>query len=108
MNETNCPLCFAKMIVTDSSPCMECGADDFERDHYQSHDYTEYETYFGQRLILCDFCDVDFGSYDPTYFGFPKDRRLGLEEWNFIRDISDKELRPDKYCPECKHRLPFL
>lgn len=108
MKETHCPLCYTELIVRDTSPCMECGADEFEQDHYKDHEYKEYELYFGQRLILCDFCDVDFGSYDPTYFGFPKGKRVGLEDWNFIKDVTDKELRKDKYCPNCNHRLAFL
>ena len=57
---------------------MECGGDDFELDHFKEHNYTEYEIFFDQRLVLCDFCDVDFGSYDPTYFGFKKKRRLDM------------------------------
>jgi hypothetical protein len=87
---------------------MECGADDFELDHYKEHEYKVYEVYFGQRLILCDFCEVDFASYDPTYFGFPKGRPIGLKDWSFVREITEKELRKDKYCSNCQHRLPFL
>ena len=87
---------------------MECGGDELELDHYQDHDYSEYNTYFGQKLILCDFCELDFSSYDPTYFGFPLGKRLGLMDWEFIRNIRDKELRKDKFCPKCEHRLPFL
>lgn len=93
MKNTNCPLCYTELIVKDATPCMECGGDDFELDHYTEHHYKEYELYFGQRLILCDFCDVDFSSYDPTYFGFPRGRRIGLQDWNFVREIKDKELR---------------
>lgn len=53
------------------------------------------------------FCDVDFGSYDPTFLGFPKGKRVGLEDWNFVNDIMDKALSRDKYCPNCNHRLAF-
>lgn len=87
---------------------MECGGDEFELDHYREHSYKEYEVYYGQRLVFCDFCEVDFGSYDPTYFGFPQGTRLGLDDWEFVKYVEDKELRKDKYCPNCQHRLPFL
>ncbi len=87
---------------------MECGADNSELRHYKEHEYKEYELYFGQRLILCDFCEVDFSSSDPTYFGFPKEKQMNIDQWSFIRVIKDKELRKDKFCPACNHRLPFL
>ena len=90
------------------TPCMECGADDFELDHYKEHDYKEYELYFGQKLVLCDFCDVDFGSYDPAFFGFPTTTQIGYQDFNYIKDISDKNLRKGKYCPKCSHSLKFL
>lgn len=108
MAESYCPICYTELQVKEVTPCMQCGADEFELDHYKTHKYREYELYFGQRLILCDFCDVDFGSYDPTYFGFPKNRRVGFEDFIFIKDIEDKELRKDKFCPQCCNRLPFL
>lgn len=108
MSDTNCPLCNSILEVQEVTPCMECGSDDFEQDHYKEHDYAEYELYFGQRLILCDFCQVDFSSYDPTYFGFSLGTRLGLNDFQFIREITDVELRKDKCCPECGQRLPFL
>lgn len=87
---------------------MECGSDEFELDHYKEHSYNEYELYFGIRLILCDYCDVDFGSYDPTHLGFSKGTKIGYEDFKFVREIKDKELKLDKYCLKCEHRLPFL
>ena len=87
---------------------MECGGDESELDHFKKHEYREYDLYHGYKLILCDFCYVDFGSYDPTYFGFEKNKRLGLEDFEFVKDISDRELRIDKYCPNCNYRLAFL
>lgn len=87
---------------------MECGADEFELDHYLDHNYNEYELFFGLRLVLCDFCDVDFGSYDPTFFGFKNRKSLGFEHFHFIREVTDKTMHYDKYCPKCVYRLPFL
>ena len=87
---------------------MECGGDEMELDHYQEHNYREYEVYFNQKIILCEFCDVDFGSYDPAHFGFEKGKRVGHKDFNFVKDITEKQLRLDKFCTNCKHRLPFL
>jgi len=108
MSESHCPLCYSELESRQVTPCMECGGDSFEMDHYEEHMYKKYELYFGMRLVLCDFCDVDFGSYDPTFFGFPANKRVGWEDFKFIKDIHDKSLARDKYCPHCKLRLPFL
>ena len=108
MKEKDCPLCETKLETRMVTPCMSCGSDKSELDHYEAHIYCEYELYFGQRLILCNFCDVDFSSYNPTHFGFDSGKRLGLTDFAFVRDISDKSLLLDQYCPTCNLRLPFL
>ena len=108
MAESNCPLCYTELIKKQVTPCMECGGDEMELNHFTEHNYKEYEVFFGQKLILCNFCDVDFGSYDPTHFGFEKGKKIGYEYFDFVRDIMDKDLKMDKYCPNCKCRLPFL
>jgi hypothetical protein len=87
---------------------MECGGNETELNHYQEHQYNEYELYFQQRLVLCGFCAVDFSSFDPTFFGFEKGKRLGLQDFSFVREVRNKELRLDKFCPSCNYRLPFL
>ena len=108
MADSHCPLCFTELITKNVTPYMECGGDEMELDHYQKHQYREYKLSFEQRLVLCDFCDVDFGSFDPTYFGFPTGQKVGLEHFNFVRDVRDNSLRKDKYCPSCQYRLSFL
>lgn len=108
MKKINCPICESKLISKKVTPCMECGGAVKKLDHYREHKFTEYEVYFEQRLILCDFCDVDFSSFDPTYFGFKKGQRIGLNDFNYVREITNKELYFDKYCNECNLRLPFL
>jgi len=87
---------------------MNCGGNNEEPSHYRTHKFTEYEVYFDQRLILCDFCDVDFSSYDATYFGFKTGKRIGLNDFNFVKEITNKELYFDHFCPKCLHRKPFL
>jgi len=85
MTENNCPVCYSELVVKQLTPCMDCGGDDFEMDHYLEHDYNEYEIYSGQRLVLCNFCDVDFGSYRGNYFGFKGNKKLGFEHFNLIK-----------------------
>ena len=108
MKETNCPVCFTELIIKKVTPCAECGADDVELDHYKEHTYHEYVLYHEIRLVLCDFCDVDFASYNPTYFGFEKGRRIGYQDFKFVRKITDIKVVHGKYCPECNNTLPFL
>lgn len=108
MKETNCPICYTELLKKKVTPCSECGADDFELDHYKEHKYHEYVLYHGIKLVLCDFCDVDFGSYDPTHLGFEKGRSIGYEDFEFVREITDVKMVHGKYCPECNSNLPFL
>jgi hypothetical protein len=51
---------------------------------------------------------VDFSSYDPTFFGLSRGRRVGLESgWQFVRDV-EPVITKDKCCSNCGFRLPFL
>jgi len=108
LKDTHCPLCYSKLLFKKVTPCDECGADDFELDHFKEHKYHEYVLYHELRLVLCDFCDVDFGSYDPTYFGFEKGTRIGYEDFQLAREVTDIKMTEGKYCPECSYNLPFL
>lgn len=108
MAKSNCPLCYTELIKKEVTPCMECGGNEMELNHFSERQFREYEVFFGLRLVLCNFCAVDFGSYDPTHFGFKKDKKIGHGYFNFVRDINDKDLKIDKYCPNCNCRLPFL
>ncbi|NLC23014.1 MAG: hypothetical protein GX776_00855 [Oxalobacter sp.] len=74
MPETHCPLCHHELDIRDVTPCDVCGANPEELSHLAAgrHTYSEYEIFPELTLVLCDFCDVDFGSYDPVWFGLPK------------------------------------
>jgi hypothetical protein len=108
MADTNCPICYSELIAKEVAPCMDCGASEQGLQQLMTATYTEYQTYFNQRLVLCNFCDVDFSSYKPEYFGFSSDKKIGLQDFNFVRQVADKSLRVDKYCPHCDKRLAFL
>jgi hypothetical protein len=110
MNEDYCPICYSELEVRDVAPCMDCGHRPEEIEHTLAgrHTYTEIRIFDGLSLVLCDFCQVDFGSYYPTYFGAPAGIRIGYQKMQFVRDVEDQFIRKDKCCPECERRLPFL
>lgn len=92
------------------APCMECGNIPQEIEHALAgkHTYAEMRTFGDLSLVLCDFCKVDFGSYDPTFFGLPRDARIGYEKMQFLRTVDHVFIGKDKYCSQCGFRLPFL
>ena len=72
MSESHCPICYTALETREVAPCYDCGHDPEELVHLAEgrHTYDEIET-LGARAVLCDFCQSDFSSYDPTYFGLP-------------------------------------
>jgi len=111
MNKEQCPICSTELEVRDVSPCWDCGHDPVEIDHFNSgkHTYSELEV-FCSRIVLCDFCMVDFSSYDPQQFGLPWDKKIGLGKPDFreLRSVDESGISKDKVCPVCNHRLKFL
>ena len=81
MKATHCPLCYEPLEVREVGPCMECGFDPKEIEHARAgiHTYAEYRIFGDLTLVLCDFCQCDFSSYDPTFFGLPRGTRVGME-----------------------------
>ena len=72
------------------------------------HTYAEYRVW-GLSIVLCDFCDADFGSYFPSYFGCKTEDRTRLGDFEFVREVAPpKAVCYDKYCSECQHRLAFI
>jgi hypothetical protein len=61
----------------------------------------------GSSVVLYDFCLVDFTSYDPKYFGYPREFSPGRDLVLF-REIENPQVGKDKYCVECNRRLAFL
>lgn len=109
MSESHCPLCYTKLEVRDVAPCFDCGHSPKELEHLAEgrHTYEEVET-LGARAVLCDFCQSDFSSYDPRYFGRPPGTRLGRGYMQVLRTIDDPRPGRDKFCPQCRRRLAFL
>lgn len=88
---------------------MDCGFDPVEIQHAKTgvHTYAEYRIFGGLSLVLCNHCDVDFCSYDPTFFGLPRSHRLDIGRWEFVRVVRPL-ITKDKCCIGCGYRLPFL
>jgi hypothetical protein len=105
-----CPVCDSQLEVRDVAPCWDCGALPEELDEFKrgEHEYSEWEVFPGLTAVLCDFCDADFGSYDPTYFGLPKGSEIGMDEMRPLRKLEGLSITEDGYCPKCRQRLAFL
>jgi len=91
---------------------MDCGFAPQEIEHARTgvHTYAEYRIFGELSLVLCNFCQVDFSSYDPMYFGLPRGTRVGLESrhgWQFVQEVQPV-ITKDKCCVQCRHGLPFL
>lgn len=110
MKAQQCPLCFSTLEAREVAPCMDCGHDPVELQHFAEgrHTYAEYRVFGPLSLVLCSFCQVDFGSYDPGYFGLPATAHIGFEHMSLIRNITPQPHTFDKICPECCRRLSFL
>lgn len=110
MKIQQCPICFNELEVRDCAPCDDCGGDPEELEHLKAnkHVYRRYEIYKGLSLILCDFCDVDFGSYSPTYFGFTNAKHIGYQHFHELSELKTPVIAKDKYCAVCRKKLKFL
>ncbi len=103
-----CPICSGALKEIQVAPCFDCGhaSDEHEECQQGAHKYHRFNLW-GQELVLCDFCDADFGSYFPSYLGLPEgapqDYPLEL-----IAMVPSPAIAKDLYCNHCKHRLAFL
>ena len=109
MSESHCPICHSELEVRDVAPCFDCGAvpEELDRLAQGKHTYTEVLA-FAVPLVVCDFCLVDFSSYDPAFFNRPPRTKLGLGEFVEVRAIPNPSRAKDTFCPGCRRRLAFL
>jgi hypothetical protein len=108
MSETHCPLCYTELETREVAPCYDCGHDPDELRQLADGEHTYDEvTVLGVKAVLCDFCQVDFSSYAPTYFGRPLGRPVG-GDMQLVRGVQDPRPAIDKFCPVCQRRLAFL
>jgi len=110
MSDKYCPICYEKLETAEVAPCEECGHREGEIKHALEgrHTYDEMRILGDLCLILCDFCQVDFGSYRPEFFGLPPKAKIGYEKMQFLRSIDDHSIKKDKVCPNCHRRVQFL
>ena len=90
------------------APCYDCGHEKSElaelaRGEHEYHLYTIY----GQELVLCDFCEADFDSYDYDYLGVPEETANNYP-LKLIAKVDNPRPKQDKFCLECDHRLAYL
>jgi len=107
-----CPICSNAMQEIPVAPCHCCGHNpreigECERKEHQYHRFT----LFGCPVVLCDFCDADFGSYYPEYLGLPG-KTPGDYPNGYPLELVDR-VEPacqgmDLYCTSCQHRLAYL
>ena len=110
MKNSQCPLCYTILELIDCAPCDDCGNQAEEINHFNEgiHTYKIFNVYKGLKLQLCNFCQVDFGSYKSEYLGFKNKETLFINDFEFISDVKNPEITKDKYCPSCNKRLKFL
>lgn len=109
MQETHCPICYGALESREVAPCDDCGGAPQELDHLRQgiHAYSVYTVFAGMELTLCDFCHVDFGSYNPDFFGLPKGQRIDLTKMSLVRSVDQPSLHLGKVCTQCGLRLSF-
>ncbi|AMU96973.1 hypothetical protein TP47_03775 [Xanthomonas citri pv. aurantifolii] len=105
---TSCPICSLQLQEIDVAPCFDCGHVPGELDEciHGEHEYHAFEIW-GQEIVLCDFCDADFGSYFPDYWGLPAGP-LPDYPLHLVRKAERPGIGRDLYCANCNHRLEFL
>jgi len=104
MSAPTCGLCGNEMTICDVTPCLDCGGNPRELDHWETHTYTQFGIIDGESL--CDFCAWDMASSDPAFWGFPDDM-----DWDAALAASFSELdhvpslQRAYSCPNCWNSL---
>jgi hypothetical protein len=109
VSESRCPICSTALEVREVAPCFECGADRGELEDLAAGEHTYAELLaLGARIVLCDVCRADFGSYDPAYFNRRPGMRLGPSDLQVVRELEDPAPALDGFCRRCQQRLAFI
>src|SRR6476659_4205749 len=106
-----CPICYSALEPRRVAPCWDCGHAEQELAELVAGEHTYHEfRVFGQHpIVLCNFCDADFGSYYPSYFGLPDRGGVIGDVLELVRSVDPTPYPiTDGYCEQCKHRLAFL
>lgn len=110
MEERMCPACDGPLELRAVSPCLICGGETEAVEHHLTglHGYAEYELFGGLRIVLCNYCALDFQHQDPTLFGRPAEPPLERSDLRLRARLERPEMEEDHYCPRCEKRLSFL
>lgn len=105
-----CPICNSPLEEILAAPCDDCGGKPEELADFQGgeREYFECEALSGWHLVLCDFCEADFASYNPEVFGLPKGSTVEKLKLRRVKKIQSAQIEADKCCPICGHRSNFL
>jgi hypothetical protein len=108
-NAQACPLCQSEMAWRDVSPCMECGGDSRELRMLddRAHSYDEVKIFGQFPIVLCDFCQIDFGTNSAYFFGLPRHQHLGFNDLQVQRPVAPR-LSQDWVCNGCGYRAAFM
>ncbi len=103
-----CPICNENLEMRKVAPCFDCGHEPRELKELAKGEHTySLFTIYGQKLVLCDFCDADFDSYDHDYFGLPE-RSANNYPLKHISNLDSPKSSEDSFCKKCDRRLAFL
>ena len=110
MEGTHCPLCATELEVQQVAPCEQCGAQSVEIEHFQEdfHTFARYKIFGDLQLTLCDFCYVDFGACDMSFYGLPRRIDFSYENLQLVYPIREPVLTHEKCCPICNYSIAFL
>lgn len=110
MEARPCPICDGALEPRAVSPCLLCGGEAESVEHHLTglHGYAEYELFDGLRIVLCNYCALDFPRQDPELFGLPPDPPLEREDLRLRARLERPEFEQDLYCPACEKRLAYL
>ena len=105
-----CPSCDGPLEMRAASPCVLCGAESEAVEHHLTglHGYAEYELFGGMRIVLCNYCALDFPRQDPALFGRPADPPLERSDLRLRARLERPAMQEDLYCPRCEKRLAWL
>ena len=118
MKIENCPICYEELEVVETTPCICCGKDQdkisvlkqgiTEQHIHDSFNFATYRAFGKLEVILCDFCPFEFTSFDASFFGFPKEKKMGPENFQFLKIIEKPQIGKDKFCSACYMRSAFI
>jgi hypothetical protein len=109
MNPEFCPVCYAQLAVREVTPCWVCGGEPEEVESARSGEHHYAWLRLGERhVLLCSFCQEDFGSDEPTWWQADMRARPGCENLEYVHAVAPQPTVRDKFCDQCGKRLAYL